>query len=392
MSGKQLKVYFVLGEESGDALAADLLIGLRNEAENRGIEVQASGLAGPKLSALGVTSLFDISDIAVMGISAVLARLPSIINRIHRTVDDAVTARPDVIVLVDSPDFTHAVGKRVRAKMPDVPIIKYVCPSVWAWRPGRALKMAAFIDHVLTILPFEPSVLHELGGPEATYVGHPLASNIAARSNELPKGSNTPATLLVLPGSRGSEVKRMLPVFGQTLDLLAKRGIEFNAVLPAVPHLRDQIRDGIADWTVQPQIVDSADNSETFQTAHAALAASGTVLLQLALNRVPMISCYKLDPLATRLLYLVKAWSAALPNLIAGWPLVSEYYNGYVNAEKLSRELERLLTDTPERAAQLAGFDVVAEKLETDTPTAQAAAKAIFSVIETKNPGLLTGV
>ncbi len=379
---ERIRVYFVLGEASGDDLAADLHSALKNKFDSEGKILDAVGLAGPKLTRCGVRSLFDIEAIAVMGISAVIARLPKIIARVRQTVADIADKKPDVILLIDSPDFTHAVAKRVRKKLPDTPIINYVCPSVWAWRSGRAKKMAAYVDHVLAILPFEPEALLRLEGPPGTYVGHPLARKI----DLLPKAkkSSNPEDkpiLLVLPGSRGGELDRLLQPFGQALSWLQRNNVEFDAVIPAVPHLRDRIESTVKGWDVVPRIVDSAENDDTFAGAHAALAASGTVSLQLALHRVPMTLAYKLDSIARPFGFLITTWSAALPNLIAGWPLVPEDLNEAVNSERMGRMLERLLSDTPERAAQLAGFETIVEYMKTERPPAEVAADIILDHI-----------
>jgi len=380
-----LKIYFVLGEESGDSLAADLLPALRTKVEAGGMVLIPVGLSGPKLGALGVKSLFDIDEIAVMGLSAVVARLPNIVRRVKQTVRDILAHKPDVVVLIDSPDFTHAVAKRVRRQAPDLPIVNYICPSVWAWRSSRATKMRDYIDHVLAILPFEPQVLSDLGGPAATYIGHPLARHIVSLTRAPADGESRPGKLLILPGSRMSEVKRLLPVFGETLDVLVSRGVAFHPVIPAVPHLKAYIASQTANWSVRPAIVDSANNDTEFASARAALAASGTVSLQLALHRVPMAVAYILDPLAKPLAKLVRSWTVSLPNLIADWPVVPEDLNDHVRPQRLARTVERLLLETPERKAQLAGFEHIINKMKTPQAPAEQAA-AIIVDLARKHP------
>jgi len=310
-----LKVYFVVGEASGDALGADLLLAMQQDG---GRPVAPMGLAGPKLQAMGMTSLFDIADVSVMGIAAVLGRLPTIIRHVYRTVDDIIGKNPDVVVLIDSPDFVQPIAKRVRKRAPHIPIVNYVCPSVWAWRSGRAKKMAAYTDHVLALLPFEPQVLKDLDGPDATYVGHPLAKQLetatgSAATKHL-SDLKEPPTLLVLPGSRRSEVSRMMRPFGETLNVLRARGASFQPVIPAVPHVRGLIEEEAAKWATKPRIVSAEQNDETFASAHAALAASGTVTLQLALHRVPMVAAYRLDGIGEFIARnYITAWSASLP-------------------------------------------------------------------------------
>ena len=377
MADNPLKIYFVLGEESGDALGADLLPYLKTQAEKLGRKVQLDGLAGDKLSAAGQNSLFDIDDIAVMGITAVVARLPTIIKRVKQTVADIVEKKPDVIVLIDSPDFTHAVAKRVRKQLPTVSIVNYVCPSVWAWRQSRANSMRAYVDHVLAILPFEPKALADLGGPAATYVGHPLVQDISSTQSSLPLLSTKPV-VLVLPGSRGSEVKRMLKPFGETLHILQRRGNEFQAVIPTVSRMRQRIEQETANWLVKPMIVDSEDNEDTFAQAHVALATSGTVTLELALHNVPMTVAYILDPIATVFSSLIKIWSPSLPNLITDKLLVPEEFNKMVDPQRLARYLEELMANGAARKRQLAGFKEVAKTMKTKQPPGELAAEVIL--------------
>ncbi len=354
------RIYFVIGEESGDALGADLI----DAFAEIGLAVEPMGLGGARMRERGVASLFDISDISVMGIAAVFARLPMIISRLRMTVRDIVARQPDLIVLIDSPDFTHRVAKRVRARLPGVPIVKYVCPSVWAWRPGRARTMKAYIDHVLALLPFEPELLKELGGPDATYVGHPLARRFEGLSLPDRTRVSDPARLLVLPGSRRGEIRSLLPDIGETLDILEQRGVAFRAMLPAVPHLEEEIRASIAGWRVKPEIISGeAGKMEAFRTADVALAASGTVLLELALHRVPMVSIYRLDWLMYRIRFLITAWTAALPNLIADSTIVPERMNEMVRPHWLARALQALLHDQPTRQAQLDGFAPERQKI-----------------------------
>lgn len=364
-------------------LGADLLDALNESAEEHGMKINAVGLAGSGMSARGVTSLFDISEIAVMGISAVLARLPTIIRRVYQTVAAIEKERPDLVVLIDSPDFTHAVAKRVRKKLPTIPIIDYVCPSVWAWRQGRAHKMTAYIDHVLALLPFEPRVLKELGGPDATYVGHRLAGD----ANEISGESDhreicDPPTLLVLPGSRRGELKALLDVFGETVDYLHQRGQEFECIIPAVPRLADEIREKSASWTIKPQIItETSDKQAAFKKATAALAVSGTISLELAMAGIPMVLAYKLDTIARPFGFLIKTWSAALPNLIADYVVVPEEINETASSGRLARQLERLLNDTPERRAQLDGLEFVKRTMQVDQPPGKKAAGVILGYL-----------
>jgi lipid-A-disaccharide synthase len=307
-------------------------------------------------------------------------------RRIGQTATAIAAAKPDCLITIDSPDFSLRVARKVRAAAPKIPIVHYVCPSVWAWRPGRAPAMRSFIDRVLCVLPFEPEALRALGGPEGVYVGHRLAAHpgvLAARSAQAARPAGGRRQLLVLPGSRRGEVRRLLGPFGETLRLLAERGNGFDVTVPTVPHVAALVEEGVSGWPVRPRVVTGEDEKWlAFGRADAALAASGTVSLELALSAVPMISCYRTDWIWSAAMRWITVWSASLPNLIADWPVVPEAYNDYVRPAWLARLIEQLWTDTPARAAQLDGLRQVAARLETAQPAGDLAAQAVLSLIE----------
>jgi lipid-A-disaccharide synthase len=375
---KPKRIYIVVGEASGDILGADLVESLRALSP----DIECVGLAGPRMQALGIKSLFDIEDISVMGFAAVFARLPTILARISATARDIVEKRPDAVVLIDSPDFTHRVAKKVRAKLPGTPIVKYICPSVWAWRPSRAKTMARHFDHVLAILPFEPRLLEELGGPPASYIGHPMArrmDGISLPDRRRPQGEKT---LLLLPGSRRSEIRLLLDDFRDTLQILHERGNRFRVLLPAVPKLESELREKIAQWPVKPEIVTGEEaKHDAFVAADAALATSGTVILELALYKVPLISIYRLDWLLHRFRFLITGWTAALPNLIADSAFVPERVGDMVRPQWLARQIEALMQEGPARDTQLDGFEVVAARMRQDEPAGMLAARKILSLM-----------
>ena len=373
-----MKVYFVVGEASGDALAGPLLKALRALAA----DTEAVGLAGDRLMALGVHSPFDIEDISVMGVGPVVKRLPTIVRRVHQTVADVLRERPDVLVIVDSPDFTHAVAKRVRRRLPDVPVVDYVCPSVWAWRSGRARAMRSYVDHVLTLLPFEPDALRRLGGPPGTYVGHPLAG-IADTPLLRPL---EPARLLVLPGSRRSEHERLMPVFERTVDLLTRRGSVFEPLMPVPERFVASLQERTARWSVPVQVVAGEPEGASFGGATAALAASGTVSLELALRGVPMVLAYRTDAAVRAMARWIDTWSTALPNLIADRVVVPENIDAFASPERLARQVEELLVDTPVRRAQMDGLRTVRRAVATDEPASEKAARIVIDVARQRLP------
>jgi lipid-A-disaccharide synthase len=384
MNTRPLTIAVIAGEESGDLLGHDLVEALRRTT---GREVALVGTGGRHLQELGLRSLFDASEIALMGIGAILRDLPRLVRRIGQTARAIVAERPDCLVTIDSPEFALRVAKKVRAADPTIPIVHYVCPSVWAWRPGRAPAMRPYVDRILCLLPFEPAELERLAGPPGTFVGHRLATDpgilTAARlqASRMVSPPGEPRNLLVLPGSRRSEVGRLLAPFADTLAQLRARGHRLNLLLPTVPHVAERVRDATSGWPDRPEIILDAERKwQAFGEADAALIASGTVSLELALAGVPFISCYKLDPVGRVFQGLVTVWSASLPNIIADRVVVPEHYNQYVRPLHLARELEGLFADTPLRAWQKQGFAEVARRMRTDRPAGELAAEVVMEL------------
>jgi lipid-A-disaccharide synthase len=383
---RPLKIGIVAGEESGDLLGADIVAALKAAT---GRDVQLMGLGGRHLQALGLKPLFDAGDIALMGFSAVLRDLPRLIKRIGETARTIVSESPDCLITIDNPDFTLRVAKKVRAANPDIPIIHYICPSVWAWRPGRAAAMRPYVDHILCILPFEPAELERLGGPRGTFVGHRLTGDpgvLAAAAVQAAPRAVSPErekTLLLLPGSRKGEISRLIKPFGETVAALKRRGHRLRLVLPTVPHVADLVGSSVSGWDQKPEIVtDVSGKWQAFGEADAALVASGTVSLELALAGVPLVSCYKLDPLARIAQQFITVWSALLPNLIADKPIAPEFYNYMVRPETLARTLEQLFADTELRAWQKEGFAEVFRRMETERPSGEIAAEIVMRHVE----------
>lgn len=383
---RALKVGIVAGEESGDLLGADIVAALKAAT---GRDVELVGIGGRHLEALGLRSLFDAGDIALMGFSAVLRDLPRLIRRIGETARAIAAEKPDCLVTIDSPDFTLRVAKKVRAADPSIPIVHYVCPSVWAWRPGRAAAMKPYVDHMLCLLPFEPAELERLGGPPGTFVGHRLTSaagvRAAAASQARPRdlSPEREKTLLLLPGSRKGEVSKLLGPFGETVSILRERGHKLRLVLPTVPHVAGLVASLVSGWSQKPDIVlDAAAKWQAFGEADAAVIASGTVSLELALSGVPLVSCYRLDPIARVAQRFLTVWSALLPNLIADKPIVPEFYNQYVSPGNLARTIEQLFIDTELRAWQKTGFAEVAHRMATERPSGEIAAGVLMRYLD----------
>ena len=353
-------VFLVAGEESGDRLGAALMRALR---ERTGGQVRFVGVGGREMAAEGVASLYPIADLPIIGFSAIPRRLPKILRLMRLTVKAVVAKRPNVLVVIDSPGFTQRIARRVRAADPTIAIVQYVSPSVWAWRPGRARAMRAYIDHVLALLPFEPAVHQRLRGPPCTYVGHPLveqARNLRPNYEEARRRLAAPPVLLVLPGSRAGEIERLLGVFSDAVALVRDRLGSLEVVVATVPHLVDPVRTAMARWPLRARIVvESADKQAAFRTATVALAKSGTVTLELALAGVPMIAAYKvtaLEYLAVGRGILKRLPSIILTNLLLGENVVPELLQHNCTAEKLAAALLPLFGDTPERRRQVEAF------------------------------------
>lgn len=377
-------VFLVVGEESGDRLGASLISSIRDRTQGR---ARFSCVGGTHMAAEGVPSLFPVGDLAIVGFTSILAKLPRIFRRIREAADAIIAAKPDVLVIIDSPEFTHRVARRVRVRAPDIPIVDYVCPSVWAWRPGRARKMRAYVDHVLALLPFEPKAMNDLDGPRCTFVGHPLGERLGDfRPNELEARLRRadPPLVLVLPGSRAGEIRRMASIFGSAMARVVEQYGPLEAVVPAIPRLADAVRAAVATWPIPARVTTDPDEKhEAFRTARAALTKSGTSTLELALAGVPMVAAYKVSPVEEvvgRL--LIHAPSAILANLVLGKNVVPEFLQRDCTAERLAAALVPLLGDTPDRRRQSEAFSRLDDIMEIGKakPSAHAASLVLAAV------------
>lgn len=376
---RPLRVAIIAGEQSGDRLGGALM-----QALSARRAVAWCGIGAEDMVAAGLEPIFPQDEISVMGIDAIVRQLPRLLRRIREAADAVVAFRPDVLVIIDAPEFSHRVAKRVRRALPAVPIVNYVSPTVWAWRPGRAKAMVPYVDLVMALFPFEPAVHARLGGPRCVYVGHPLFERLKAPTID---GD----TLLVLPGSRRAEIERLMPTFGAALALVAPR--EPVEIL-AVPHLRARIEALAAQWPVPVTIRPGAEKVAVFGRAKAALAASGTVTMELAAARVPMVVAYKLDVAGrfikriNRFVRIVTAPSMVLANIVVGRNDIPALLEDEVTPEAIAAALAPLLVEgSPERQVQARVFDEFAEAMRVDGSPAEAAADAVLSVLP---PALMT--
>jgi len=377
-------IFLIATEESGDRLGAGLMKVLR---QRLGDAVLFEGVGGLAMASEGLTSLFPIEELSIVGFAAVVRRLPRIMRLIRQTVDAVMQTSPDALVIIDSPDFTHRVARRVRSRDQSIPIIDYVSPTVWAWRPGRARAMVSYIDHVMALLPFEPEAYRRLRGPPCTYIGHPLIDQLASlrpNAEERARREAENPLLLVLPGSRRSEVRHHMAIFGETLALLSAEGIAFEPVLPTTPQLEEIIRENVKGWQVQPRIaVTEAEKRTAFRSARAALAKSGTVTLELALAGVPMVAAYRVGAVEAFILRrAVKVQSVILANLVLGKEVVPEFLQENCTAEALAKSLGEVLTDTPLRQRQIEAFATLDSVMSTDgAPPSLRAAEIVLAAM-----------
>ncbi|MDA0703068.1 MAG: lipid-A-disaccharide synthase [Proteobacteria bacterium] len=376
-------IYLIAGEPSGDAIGGRLMDAL---IERTGGRLRFAGIGGARMAARGLESLFPMSDLSLFGAAEVVPKVPLILRRVRETVADIRVVRPDAVVSIDVPGFSF----RVQRKLKDLPVkrIHYVAPTVWAYRPGRARAIAGFLDHLLALLPFEPPYF-EREGLASTFVGHPVVEEGAS----LGDGQRYRAThgiapdrpiLCVLAGSRRGETGALLPIFGKVLERIAARVPDLHLALPTVPHVEAAVREAAAGWPLPATVTtDAHEKYDAFAASRAALAASGTVSLELTLARVPMVVAYRLNPLTY--LWLrpqIRVSYASLVNILLDRPVVPEFLQADCRAEKIAPALLELLEDGVAREAQLASL---AEGSAAFDPAGEApslrAADAILEVI-----------
>jgi len=369
-------VFLIAGEPSGDMLGATLMQALAAARP----DLTLSGIGGPAMQKEGLNSLFPMEDITAMGVNAVLRKLPLILRRIRQTANEVIEQRPQALVLIDSPDFTLRVAKKVRRAAPDIPILLYVSPTVWAWRPGRAKAMRPHVDHIMALLPFEPAAHLRLGGPPCTYVGHPLLeerAQLRPSANEAARRASDPPLLLALPGSRRSEIQHLAGLFGEALGETVKQIGPCEIIVPTVPAVEERVRAAVALWPVPARVVsDSADKRAAFRQARAALAASGTVSLELALAGVPGIIAYRggaIEAFVAR--KLVKVPSIVLANLVLGEQVMPEILQDEATPKALAQALVAITREGQERNRQSEAFSRIDQAMSVgeDMPSQNAA-------------------
>lgn len=379
-------VFVVAGEASGDILGARLIAALRR----RRPALSFAGIGGPAMAAEGVASPFPIADLALMGFAEVLPKLPLLRRRMAQAVEAVQAARPAVVVTVDSPGFTLRLAARLRPL--GVPIVHYVAPQVWAWRPGRVPKIARRIDRLLCLLPFEPEMFRA-AGVDARFVGHPVlesgagegdADRFATRHGLAPDE----VPLIVMPGSRAGEIGRLLPVFGATLSRLAEAQPRLRPVVPLAPAVAAAVAEAVRGWPGRPILLaEASEKPDAYAAARArggaGLIKSGTSSLEVAAGGVPMVVAYRVHPISAAIARrLMRVRFASLVNILAGTEVIPEYLQQACTPDRLAEGLASLLSNPAARAAQIGRFAAV---LATLRPPAglpsEAAAEAILDLL-----------
>lgn len=385
-------VFLIAGEASGDRLGAGLMAWLRRLAPS----IEFHGVGGPLMEGQGLNSLFPMHELSVMGLAEVVPRLPHLFRRRDQAVAEIARVSPDILVTIDSPDFCLRVAKKAKAEAPDLITAHYVAPSVWAWRPGRAAKMAGYIDHVLALLPFEADLMRA-AGMGCDFVGHPVAGEPAPQAPEIQDfrarhGLGGADILLVLPGSRGSEIKRLGPIFGRALRLVLTQRPYTRIVAPAAPGVADRVAALVSGWPGNPVVLDprqsdaaefAVEKRAAFAAADLALAASGTVSLELAAADTPMVIAYDMAPLSRLLIgAMLQIDTVTLVNLVSETRAVPEFLGQNCRPEPLAATLIDLMQDPELREPQHDAMEQTMLRLgRGQEPPDERAAKAILRLI-----------
>lgn len=389
MTAMNVPCFFLVAcEPSGDLLGARLMSALRKITNGN---VRFEGVGGERMQAEGLNTLFQQSELALFGFVELLPKIPHVLKRLNETAAAVKYIKPTAVITIDGPDFSFRLAKKLKGD--NIPLIHYVAPTVWAWRPGRAKKIAKLYNHLLAILPFEPPYF-EKEGLACTFVGHSVMEQGADKGDaarfyseqKIPEGTKI---ITVLPGSRRSEVKRLAPVFAETLKQLQPMTEGFRVVVPTIPQIHDFLMPYLKDWPINPVVLLGDQRKyDVFAASHVALAASGTVALELALAGTPHIIAYKLNPI-TVLLYrwMIKVKFANLTNLLLNKAIVPEYLQHFCTAENMSKALFELWSDENARNTQRKAFDQVRKMLlNHDMAPSEKAARVVCEVANVKLP------
>ena len=385
-TSNKLKIYLIAGEPSGDLLGSRLMRALRKKTDNN---IEFFGLGGDTMEQEGLIPLFDISELAVMGLIEVIPSIPRVLRRISQTVNDIKKCQPDIVITIDSWSFCARVHKALRKQNLGIKQLHYVAPQVWAWKKRRAKTMHKYIDELLTLLPNEPKYFtpHKLN---ATFVGHPVIESgaLKADGNSFRKKyniSDDKKVISVLPGSRHTEVSKLLPDFMAAARLLCEQNPQFVFALSTVKTVANRVKHMVKKYDLPIYVLESeADRYSAFQASCAAIAASGTVALELAMCKIPHIISYKVSPLTYLLAkHLVKIKYVNLTNIMLKRSVVPELLQEKCTPENIVKHINELLKGKSLYATQMQGFDDVKKYLSKgDQTPSENASDEILRIIK----------
>jgi lipid-A-disaccharide synthase len=387
MSRQEPLIFIVSGETSGDNLAGRLMAALKAETGGR---VRFAGVGGRESEAQGLESLFPMRELSLMGLAEVLPHLPRLIGRLNQTADAALTMKPDAVVTVDSPSFTLRVAQRLQGS--GIPVVHYVAPQLWAWRPGRAKKLAKRVDHIMALLPFEPAFFAKYG-IASTFVGHPAIESGAVNGDgpafRVKHAIPADATILcVVPGSRPGEVRRILPIFDAALTLIREKHADLRIVIPVADATADLVAEHTRDWPFPVTFASPPERFDAFAASDVAMAKSGTVTLELALAGVPMVIAYRVNPATAFIVRrMISVKYASLVNLLAEREVIPEFLQENCTPENLAAGVEALLDSEQLREKQRQGFGEVVHMLSDSSQSpSERAAKVVLDIVASREP------
>lgn len=377
-------IYLVAGEHSGDNLAARLMAALKRQSAG---DIRFAGVGGPGMAREGLESLFPLSDLAVMGFAEILPHAPLLLHRLRETAEDITRLRPTLVITVDSPGFSFRLARRLRGS--GIPVFHYVAPQLWAWLPSRGRKLSGLVDHIMALLPFEPGFFADYDVP-CTYVGHPTLESGAGRGDgkafRARHGIDQEATVIsVLPGSRLSETKRLLPIFAASLAMMKADGQDMTVVISTVASVRDAVTNATRNWPFPTIVItDPAQKYDAFAASDVALTKSGTVTLELALAGVPMVVCYRVNLITAAIARCVlRVKNVALVNILAEQMVAPELLQFDCVPRRISAEVMALLRDPSRRNEQLEGLKRAVDRLGKPSPLpSERAAAFVLDAID----------
>ena len=395
-----LKILIIAAEPSGDKLGANLMRGLIQELNGRE-EIIFQGIGGPLMKNMGAISFYDFNDLSLMGFTEIIPNIFKILKIVARLSEYGLAWNPDVIISIDSPDFSLKISKNIKSKWPNAKTIHYVAPSVWAWRPNRAKKMSKYIDHVLAILPFEPNYMRK-AGISCEFVGHPIVTeelpsnqDIRLFRSSLGIDRETPI-VSILPGSRKSEISKMLPIYLKGLELIVKRFPNLILVLASPLNVSEVVTQYLQKSKLPIIQISEKDNPLIFEerkkmlfsTSLAAIATSGTVTLELARMGAPFLVAYR-SSLITEILLkmLVTTKSATLINILTGRKDIPELLFSECTPKNIFSVLSSLLTNSQlvksqRISVEKAMVDLGSLGLDPKTRAAKSVLNFIYSTVK----------